>query len=702
MLAYRYGDLWNVNMTPLSSQRVARITLYKLKLGLLAALVVPVLFFAVVALDERSQLLRSAEQDALSMSAVLREHALTVIDTSELLIRELDRRIQGMNWNEIRASSSALSAEMAAMHADMSSAASVIALADAVGRASTLAGSDVKSYSVANRELWSAQRDADRGTFISRPYIGTPTGRANFGISRRRTTPDGTFDGTVHIAVAVSYFTEFWTKAISHKDGAIVGLIRTDGEVLARLPTIPAWALLPPLVTQTSPLMSHIAAEPTGGVFRGVSPNDGVERILSYGKVGNYPLVVGYGVSVASVLATWWQHLLIGGGVGGLLVTSLVLTILSSMRQVRQLSNEQARRAEIEDAAKEGQRLELLGQLAAGVGHDFANIVQVVSGAATLIERVAGDADRVRPLARRLCEAADQGAALTQRMLDLVRRHGGERGADHNATTDPAEALSSAANLLSHIVGQKHRLRFNLDALALPPLIRGSRDELEAAVMNLAINSRDALPDGGEIVIRAETESIGAAVESADAENRRSDPMAGLYVRISVVDSGVGMAPEVLARASEAFFTTKPRGRGTGLGLASARGFAERAGGRLSIESRLGAGTTVTIWLPAIAPRGINDAIADCYTRGAKFVVIGDAVLYGSGDTPEAAWADAEKHYTADELEETECYDAAPEGSLHSIRVLDVGLGIRWVTIAAWRAGVLRGEIPRPVPKISE
>jgi signal transduction histidine kinase len=583
-----------------SRQTATADTLRKLKIALVSAILIPALSFGIIAWGERIRLLNTAENDSLTMAAVLREHALKVLDTDELLVRELDRLTQAMDWSKIHASSFSLSVETAALHSTMPQV-SLMGLTDADGWqwVSSQKNGDGKPFFVATREYWLAQREADRGTFVSRPYVGERTGRTNFGISRRRTTPDGKFDGTVHVAVAVTYFTDFWAEAITRKDSSTVALIRTDGEMLARIPN--PWESLPHLVPQTSTLMNRLASEPNSGVFRGVSPADNVERICSYAKVGNYPLVIFYGVSVASVLEPLWGHLMIGGAVAAVMTAALVLAILSSMWQVQCLGEEQARRARIEEAARVGQRLELLGQLAAGVAHDFANIIQAVSGTTTIIERVAADPERVSTLARRMRKTADRGAALTQRMLDLVRKEDHLDGSNQSEATDPGEALSSLENLLLHALGTNHRLRMEFDARGLPPAVRGSRVELEASLVNLAINARDATPDGGEIVIRAETQSIAAVVEAESGECRKSKPVPGLYVRFSVRDSGVGMTPEVLVRASEPFFTTKPRGQGTGLGLAGARGFAERSGGCLSIESCLGVGTTVTIWLPVIS-----------------------------------------------------------------------------------------------------
>lgn len=576
--------------------------LRRLRLTLAASVAVPALLFAGAAWYDRAQLLRGAEDDARRVAAVLREHALKAVETHELLVRQLDRRTLGMGWDEIRAASAALSAEMRAMHAGLPQV-SALALTDAEGRqwaASLPLGPD-GYVSVAHREFWSAQREADRGTFISRAYTGLTTRRSNFGISRRRTAPDGAFEGTVHVAVATSYFADFWAEAARGRAGVAITLVRTDGEVLARFPDTAG--PLPRLPPQTSPLMRQLGEGLPEATYRATSSIDGTERVYAYARVGNHPLVVGYGVPVDSVLSVWRQHLLALGGVCALAAAALSLAVLSAMRQARRLAEEQARRAAVEDAAREGQRLELLGQLAAGVAHDFGNVVQAVQGGARLIERNAGDPDRVRSLARMLGEAAERGAALTRRMLDFARRGpgaeggGGQDGAED--ATDPAAAVSSVCQLLSRTLGSGHRLRCEVEAEGMPALVRGDRGGLEAAVMNLAVNARDAMPGGGEVVVRAAPERL------AGGAGRPAAGLApGLYVRVSVADTGVGLPPEVLARAGEPFFTTKPRGRGTGLGLAGARGFAERAGGALRIESAVGRGTTVTLWLPAVASAG--------------------------------------------------------------------------------------------------
>ncbi|GGG28351.1 hybrid sensor histidine kinase/response regulator [Caldovatus sediminis] len=582
-------------------------TLRRLRWALIAAVAVPALLFVGAAWFDRERLLRDAADDAARAAAMLREHALKVLDTKELLLLHLDRHIQGRDWREIRALRDGLAEEMRTILASRPQL-SGFGLADAEGRlwmAATRAGAETPAEdapSIAHREFWSAQREHDAGTFISRPYAGAAGGHPTLGISRRRSTPDGTFDGTVHVGVAVSYLLDFWAQAVRGQDGAAISLVRSDGEVLARYPE--TGEPLPRLAPQTSALMQRLKTEPRGGVYRAASPVDGAERIAAYAGVGNYPVVIEYAVPVASVRAVWRRHLLVLGGICALAAGALGCAVLSAMRQARRLAEEQGRRAAAEATLQEGQRLELLGRLAAGVAHDFNNIVQAVQGGARLIEKSAADPERIRLLARMLDEAAGRGAALTRRMLDFSRREAAGAANDDGAADPaaaPAEAVASVCQLLSRTIGPLHRVRCEVEPEGLPALVRGDRGELEAAVMNLAVNARDAMPEGGEVVVRLAAGRVGAGGDDPAVPHPvRLRP--GVYARISVTDAGTGMPPEVLARAGEPFFTTKPRGRGTGLGLSSVRGFVERVGGAMHIDSAVGRGTVVTLWLPAVGP----------------------------------------------------------------------------------------------------
>jgi signal transduction histidine kinase/CheY-like chemotaxis protein len=250
------------------------------------------------------------------------------------------------------------------------------------------------------------------------------------------------------------------------------------------------------------------------------------------------------------------------------------------MERSRELETTQARLAQ-------AQRMEALGQLAGGIAHDFNNVLQGVQSAAALIDRRPGDLDRVRKFVRLIIEAAGRGKAVTHRLLAFSRQS--------ELQAEPIDAVSLLAEMreiLMHTIGAAITVRVEAPA-GLRPLL-ADKGQLETVLVNLATNARDAMPSGGLLI-------LAAGQEFVDHENGPGHPLdlpPGAYVRLSISDTGTGMAPDVLARASEPFFTTKDVGRGTGLGLAMARGFATQSGGGLHIESTPGRGTIASLWFP--------------------------------------------------------------------------------------------------------
>jgi signal transduction histidine kinase/CheY-like chemotaxis protein len=234
--------------------------------------------------------------------------------------------------------------------------------------------------------------------------------------------------------------------------------------------------------------------------------------------------------------------------------------------------------------AAQAERLQALGQLAGGVAHDFNNVLQAVQGGAALIGRRRDDPEAVERLAAMVGAAATRGAAVTRRLLAFSRR--GELRAEK---VDPVALLDGLRDILAHTLGAGIAVRVAVaDGVGMLWVDKGG---LETVLINLASNASDAMGGAGCI-------TLAAAIE------RPSGLRPADHVCFSVNDTGVGMDAATLARASEPFFTTKPVGSGTGLGLAMARGFAEQSGGGLHIESAVGVGTTVRLWLP-VAEEGI-------------------------------------------------------------------------------------------------
>jgi PAS domain S-box-containing protein len=279
--------------------------------------------------------------------------------------------------------------------------------------------------------------------------------------------------------------------------------------------------------------------------------------------------------------------------------------------------NEQARLAEAEAALRQAQKMDAIGRLTGGVAHDFNNLLQGVAGSFDLIRRKPGDSERVLRWAEAGLQAAERGAKLTSQLLAFSRSQKLE--ARPLILTD---LLRGMRELIERSLGPAIRVIFELDERC--GAVLADATQLELAVLNLAINARDAMPGGGALTLSARPRRI-----AADPELKPGD-----YVELSVADDGDGMAPDVVARAFEPFFTTKDVGKGTGLGLAQVYAIARQAGGAARIASRPGKGTTVRLILPraerpvaaAPAPAPASEAPA---TAATILVVDDDADVRG-------------------------------------------------------------------------
>jgi signal transduction histidine kinase/ActR/RegA family two-component response regulator len=247
------------------------------------------------------------------------------------------------------------------------------------------------------------------------------------------------------------------------------------------------------------------------------------------------------------------------------------------------LTREIAERERAEARLVQAQKMEAIGQLTGGIAHDFNNLLTAVVGSLDLLLRRT-DEEKLAKLARNALKAAERGADLTAQLLAFSRR---QRLTP--TPVQPNEIIVGMGDMMSRAIGSHVEVATRLDpelwvALADPT-------QLEVMILNLAINARDAMPEGGRLTIT--TRNIPAVPAALAGE---LEP--GAYVAIAVTDTGIGMAPSVLAKAFEPFFTTKIDGKGTGLGLAQLYGFAKQSGGSAKIVSREGQGTTVTIYLP--------------------------------------------------------------------------------------------------------
>jgi PAS domain S-box-containing protein len=292
----------------------------------------------------------------------------------------------------------------------------------------------------------------------------------------------------------------------------------------------------------------------------------------------------------------FWAHVVIDpirSPQGEVIGFAKVTRDLTERKEAEELLRQSQRELEqAREALFQSQKMEAIGQLTGGVAHDFNNLLMAVLGSLELVRKRLPYDPRVTPLLENAIHGAERGAALTQRMLAFARKQ--ELSLEG---VDLANLVRGMLGLLQRSVGPAHRID-----LRMPPglpLVTSDPNQLETALLNLVVNARDAMPEGGVITISA---------RPRQGERARPTLEAGDYIGLVVTDAGEGMDPDTLQRATEPFFTTKGVGKGTGLGLSMVHGLAAQSGGQLTIESRKGVGTAVELWLPVAAGATLTSA----------------------------------------------------------------------------------------------
>ena len=278
-------------------------------------------------------------------------------------------------------------------------------------------------------------------------------------------------------------------------------------------------------------------------------------------------------------------------------------------------------RAQSEEALSHAQRLESVGQLTGGIAHDFNNLLTVIQGSLQVLEELPALAHDAwgQHLVGSAMRATKRGAELTGKLLAFSRRQLLQPEA-----VEVGLLLSSLADLLRRTLDQ--RIRIEVDVPDGCPLARADPGQLESALLNIAINARDAMPEGGSLRFRA---SARASLPDEVRDQPDGPAMAGqAFVAISISDTGAGMPEEVRERAFEPFFTTKEAGRGTGLGLSTVYGFAKQSGGAITLDSSLGSGTTITLYIPQPAHHAptppATGSVGETLPPGLKVLLVED------------------------------------------------------------------------------
>ncbi len=240
----------------------------------------------------------------------------------------------------------------------------------------------------------------------------------------------------------------------------------------------------------------------------------------------------------------------------------------------------------LEDQLRQSQKMDAIGQLAGGVAHDFNNILTVIQGHASLLCMSEAATGALRTSAEQICQAAERAAGLTRQLLTFSRRQ-----MIQLKQLDLNTVVSNMTKMLGRILGEDIELQCNY--ATNPPLVHADIGMMEQVLLNLAVNSRDAMPSGGQLIVRILVLEIGVKEGRAHPEGR-----AGRFVCLSITDTGCGIDSKTLPHVFEPFFTTKPVGKGTGLGLATVYGIIKQHQGWVEVESQIGRGTTFSVFMP--------------------------------------------------------------------------------------------------------
>ena len=505
-----------------------------------------------------------------------------------------------------------------------------ILVVDLSGQAIVATDTDRSSTPQAAVEVLLARYRANpkSGLLIGPPFRVSDN-KWNALLGRPAYAADGRLIGMAVGSINLDYFEDFYRAVELNENGAIVLHLR-DGTVLARFPHVDkaigtSFGNLPPF--------TEVLANAQAGTLLMKSPVDGSIRVTAIRALRAFPLAVMISVDEGRVLVDWRHEALtlvgVAVGLGGAVVV-LLLSLSRRSRQVERLLEqthvaheraEQVRdgllqqiseRERAEGALRQVQRTEAIGQLTGGVAHDFNNLLTVVLGNVEILQRrTALDGNRM--LSERLSairSAAERGATLTGHLLAFARRQPlMPKAIDLNGM------IEGMRDLLDSALGRLTHAKFCLAGGLWPAM--ADQSQIEMAVLNLVINARDAMPDGGVITIETanhrRTEKIGA-----------DGSPAGDYVAITVRDTGTGMAPDVLLRVFEPFFTTKAPGSGSGLGLSQVFGTARQLGGEVRIESAVNRGTAVTVDLPraTIIPMRAQAMRRDIKLRGTSATIL--------------------------------------------------------------------------------
>jgi signal transduction histidine kinase len=553
-----------------------------LKTMLVASIVIPVAIFSYAGWINYQNALTRADEELAGSLNILSQHASGIFQSVDLTFAAVDAIVGDLTDEQIKASDQALHQQLGKLEKSVK-AIDAILVADRNGH--TIVSSAVfpipTSLDVADRDYFQAQVERDAGTYVSAASRSRVRQKDFSGVSRRRSVRDGQFNGIIMISITPKVFAEFY-RQLAGDTAASFTLSKSDGAILARYP-MPAGE-----VTHFRPdsgFMLSVVDHPEGGFVTTSYSADDLQRRFAYLKLGYADLYLSDGLPIDSILYGWMRtmasHLVFG------IPATLVLftLVLLAMRRTRALYAEAERRDMAEQALRQSQKMEAVGQLTGGVAHDFNNLLTIIIGNLGIAKRGVVEARAERALNNALV-GAERAAQLTQRLLAFSRRQ-----PLNPRVLDINKLIVAISDLLTRTLGEN----IELETISGAGLwnVEVDASEMESTLLNLALNARDAMPTGGKLTI----ETSNAYLDDEYCREHEGI-LPGQYILVAITDSGAGMSAETIDRAFEPFFTTKEAGKGTGLGLSQVYGFMKQSGGHVKIYSEPGEGTTIKLYLP--------------------------------------------------------------------------------------------------------
>ena len=597
----------------------ARLTTIRLLQVLAAAaLLLPILLFSYASwLSYRATQALATERIERSLD-VMQEEALKVFESMGLALDAIDNLLGDRSAAQIQADEPQLHEQLRKIQ-DLLPGVQSIWIFGPTGRPEVITReSPPPGLYYGDQDYFFVPRDHPQTTYIGVIHKSVSGGQDYFTFNRARRDAQGAFLGVTEMSLLPSDFSRFYSQ-IAVGPGEGFSLVREDGTILARFPPVPADARR----GTNSGFQRTIAADPAGGFYTVVSQIDHTAHQVGIRRLPGLPLYVGAFIQTDQILHEWISGMAVHLIFGIPATLFLFLTLLAVLRRTKRLYAEIDQRLAVEETLRQAQRLDVIGHLTGGVAHDFNNLLTIILGNLESAKRQVDewtDAAHFK-LSRRIENAmhgAARAATLTKRLLAFARQ------TPLNPTAlDVNRLLNGMSEFLQRALGEQISLEI-VGAAGLWP-VEADAAELEAAVLNLAVNARDAMTEGGKLTIETSNSYLDEAYS-----RRQPDIRPGQYVLIAVSDTGTGMATDVVERAFEPFFTTKDSGQGTGLGLSQVYGFVKQSGGHVKIYSEPGEGTSVKMYLPRFTGELVSSRESKTEVRRGRS---GECVLVVEDDT---------------------------------------------------------------------